>query len=302
LAIGEAGDTPDLLSAEYNPAMRKFSYLARATGQAGLWLVTSSILAAVVAIWEHWRGAAVGGWTATLIAVFLLIITAYTVASREYDAKILARKELEKLTRRLAEVPKIRIVENSFKCDERNLYTKDDRGRVLTQTPIRSLVVQFINEPEFHVETANAREVIALAQFFNLDRDGDRKLILNDYPRWATNDDPEPGKANRHLLPTDIRIGESVELDLAVKYLHEDEAYPVTNHSYVYHALRHPTPLLGRKFLIVVTLSAVNLKEQFEFMFENLGKDKPLVAAAMRQVPLAGPPVLCIPDSETQLA
>ena len=118
---------------------------------------------------------------------------------------------------------------------------------------------------------ANAHDVIAEAVFYSIDGDGKPKLLLRDYPRWATNDDPDPAKANKHLLPTDIRIGEPVELDLAVKFLDEGETYAVTNQSYVIHGLRHPHPLEGTRFLVVVTLSAVDVKECFEFTFENLG-------------------------------
>jgi len=100
------------------------------------------------------------------------------------------------------------------------------------------------------------------------------------------------GKPTNTCFQRDIKIGEPVELDLAVKYLHEQEAYAVTNQSYLLHALRHPKPLYGKKFLVVITLSAVNVKERFEFKFGNLGKDKPLVAIAMRQVQLGGSSVL----------
>jgi hypothetical protein len=41
-------------------------------------------------------------------------------------------------------------------------------------------------------------------------------------------------------------------------------------------------PAPGKKFLVVITLSAVDVKERFESTFENLGKDKPLSALTMR--------------------
>lgn len=195
-------------------------------------------------------------------------------------AFVALHSEKEDLSQRLTEIPRLKIIPSSFKCDDRFLAIGG------TQTPIRSLVVQFRNQPEFHAETANAQDVIAEASFYNID-DGTRKLLFVDYPRWATNDNPKLEELNKHYVSTDIKIGGMAELDLAVKYLHESEAYAVTHQSYA-NSLRHSKPLRGRKFLIVVTLSAVNIKECFEFIFENLGQGQPLAAISTQQVQSVG--------------
>jgi hypothetical protein len=211
-------------------------------------------------------------WLLSVSAIFLIAVVAASVSLQQ---------EIGELKQRLAEIPRLKIVPNSFKGDDRFLAAP---GGI--QTPIRSLVVQFRNQPEFHSETANAKDVIAEASFYNID-DGTRKFLFVDYPRWATNDNPKIEELNKHYVPTDIKIGGMAELDLAVKYLNESEAYAVTHQSYP-NSLRHPKPLQGRKFLIVVTLSAVNIKECFEFIFENLGQGQPLAAISTQQVQSVG--------------
>lgn len=113
-------------------------------------------------------------------------------------------------------------------------------------------------------------------EFFNIDVEQNPQRLFEVYARWATNAQPKPDVPTKDILATDIRIGETVELDVAVKYLHEAEAFAVSNDSWP-HSLRHPQlKLTGKRFLVVVRLTAVNVKETFELRFENLNGERNL--------------------------
>jgi hypothetical protein len=184
---------------------------------------------------------------------------------------------LEKVQKQLREVPRIQQVRGSFKCDPRKWRENHQGGPIIDIQDICSLVVSFKNDPEFHTEGANAKDVIARTTFFNIDIEQSPRFLFSVYGRWATNPEPKHGIPNKDILASDIRIGEEVELDIAVKYLQEAVAFAVNNDGYGFHALRHPKfQLDGKRFLAVVRLTAVSIKETFEFRFENEGKDRPL--------------------------
>jgi hypothetical protein len=201
------------------------------------------------------------------LSVPLFWIGAYISWSRSTD-------ELDKVKKQLREVPRIKQVPGSYKCDPRK-WREGHQGRsIIDIQEICSLVVSFKNDPEFHVESSIAKEVIARAEFSNIDDELNPRYLFEVYPRWATNPEPKAGIPDKDILATDVRISEKVELDIAVKYLQEDAAFAVSNEGYRSHALRHPKfQLNGKRFLVVVRLTAVNIKETFEFRFENEGKD-----------------------------
>jgi len=219
-----------------------------------------------IGVLEHVRKESVTAFVFLVLSVPLFWIGAYISWSMKAD-------DLDNAHKQLREVPHIKQVHGSFKCDARK-WKDEETGTV---SPICSLVVKFKNDPEFYSEMATAKEVMVCTTFFNIDVEQNPCLLFPVYSRGATNPEPKLRSPNKDILATDIRIGEEVELDIAVKYLDEDVAFAVDNEGYGSHALRHPKfRLEGKRFLAVVRLAAVNVKESFNFSFENEGKDKPL--------------------------
>jgi len=226
--------------------------------EVGGWAIASELAAVVffaIGLWEHFQDRAVSSFVFVCLAVSLCLIGAYVSWKKKHD-------EILELRRRTSEVPRIRKKKDGFKHDGRQFGTQQ----------ICSLVVQFENTPQFHCDSAVARHVIAKLKYFNIDVEQNPRFLFEFDGRWATNEQPIPGQANKNILTTDIQIGETVELDLAVRYLEEEDAYAVNNESFQY-SLKNPIHKLpGQRFLVKVRLMAVNVDENFEFRFENLGK------------------------------
>jgi hypothetical protein len=254
--------------------MRRFWEFLSGSGGWGLTSNLAAFVLYVIALWEHARDK-------PITAFILLAATLPVFCAGAYMSWLKKAVQLERIQQQLREVPRIRDVKGSFKSDVRGWGILDQTtGVIRNAEDIRSLVVSFRNDPEFRCDAAIAREVIARMEFFNIDVEQNPDRLFEVYARWATNPQPKPGVPTKEILATDIRIGEMVELDVAVKYLHEAEAFGVSNDSWS-HSLRHPKlKLTGKRFLVVVRLTAVNVKETFEFRFENLGRENGFLVLA----------------------
>jgi hypothetical protein len=266
---------------DYNPRMRRFWEFLSGSGGWGLTSALSAFVLYVIALWEHARDK-------PITAFILLAATLPVFCAGAYMSWLKKAVQLERIQQQLREIPRIRDVKGSFKSDVRGWGILDPTtGEHQKHEDIRSLVVSFRNDPEFRCDAANAKEVIARMEFFNIDVEQSPQRLFTRafesgkvYARWATNPQPKPGVPTKDILATDIRIDETVELDIAVKYLHDAEAFAVSNDSWS-HSLRHPRlELTGKRFLVVVKLTAVNVKETFEFRFENLGKENGFLVLA----------------------
>src|SRR5712664_2506671 len=157
---------------------------------SGGWGLTSKLAAVVlfgIAVWEHARDKSITAFV--LLAVSLLLFCAGA-----YMSWLKKAVQLERIQRQLREVPRIESVKGSFRSDARGWGTLDlTTGSVRKEGDIRSLVVSFRNAPEFRCDAANAREVIARMEFFNIDVEQNPKRLCEVYARWATNPQPEPG-------------------------------------------------------------------------------------------------------------
>jgi hypothetical protein len=254
--------------------MWRFIQFLKDSGGWGLTSTLATLFVYLIGLYEHFQGNTIAASILLALTVPLFWIGAYISWSKKDD-------ELNELKKQLQEFPKIKQVPGSFKCDART-WREDHQGKsIIDVRDICSLVAKFKNDPQFHGEKATAKDVIALTSFFNIDVEQSPRFLFTVNSRWATNPEPKPKDSNKDILGTDIRIGETVELDIAVKYLLEDDAFAVTNEGYGSHALRHPKfQLDGNRFLAVVRLMAVNIKETFEFRFENAGQNgslKPII-------------------------
>jgi len=223
-----------------------------------------AIAGLIFAFYEH-QSSPITGWSFAILSIFLLFIGAFVAWKKEYE-------DAEKFRAGSQTKPKIVVQKNGYRCTNRLLRVGNEVRNIL------SLVVSFTNEAQIPMDSAVARDVIARINFFNCEVEQNPILALSTYARWASN--PQPSQllshqTNREILATDIRIGETVELDIAVRYLDEDECFAVDNNSY-YFSLKNPSlalgSLAGNLFLAKVELNGVGVKETFTFKFRNQGK------------------------------
>jgi hypothetical protein len=133
-----------------------------------------------------------------------------------------------------------------------------------------SLYAEFENvTPAHETEQANARNVFAKLKFYNVDV-GLKELFEID-GRWAGSAQPKPGASMQQLLATDIRAGETVRLDVVVRFLDEKDAYALHNDSWQFGLKKPDLKLEGTNFMVKVTLKGTGVKETHSFRFENLG-------------------------------
>lgn len=226
--------------------------------------MTSEIAAAsffALGLLEHFRDRAVSGFVFVCLAVPLCWIGAYVAWKKKYD-------EVIELRRKEREVPQIK--QKEFLCDKRTAERREQTtGELIDSWFIYSLVVRFRNEPEHRVPSAIARDVIAHLEFFRLDHGALIPIVAFD-GRWAGNQQIahlSPTQTVKDILATDIRIGETVELDITARREDEDDCYAVSNQPSDRHKLG-----VG-EFLVKVCLEGVGVnRTYFQLKFENRGK------------------------------
>lgn len=172
--------------------------------------------------------------------------------------------------RKPKESPSILRKKNGFRCVLRPVDGIPDQ--------LRSLVCDFTNEPTNHeTERANARDVFAKLSFYNIDVEQNPRFLFDLNGRWASNHEPgKNGKITKEILATDIRVGETVQLDIANSFVGRQDAFAVDNESAWFGFLKPEQKLKGERFLVLVKLTAIGVKENYEFRFENRSGLNPL--------------------------
>jgi len=167
--------------------------------------------------------------------------------------------------RKPKESPTVVLKKNSFRCAIRPIQGTDKQ--------ICSLVCDFENVAEHHeTEKAHAKDVFAKLLFYNIDVEQSPKFLFEVEGRWARNHEPGQGKITKEILATDIRVGETAQLDIANRYVDQLEAFAVDNESAWFGFQKPEQKLEGEKFLVRVKLVGVGVKTKCEFRFENRGK------------------------------
>ena len=208
---------------------------------------------------EHAQDKAVSAYVFISMSVALVFLGGFLAWNKKHE-------QVEEFRRREREVPRIKLKE--FKCEQRLAEMRDSTGNVTDRLQMESLIVRFINDPEFPVQTAIAKDVIAHLEFFSIAY-GSSPVCAFD-GRWADSQQVinlAKTQTVKDILTTDIRIGETVELDIANRLTQEQDAYAVSNKPNANHKLG-----VG-EFLVKVCLTGQGLaKTHFQFRFENRGK------------------------------
>jgi hypothetical protein len=132
--------------------------------------------------------------------------------------------------------------------------------------------VRFINRPRVYTAEATAGDVIAEISFY----DSEGKLILNGLGRWGDTRQPESiFEPIRELAKASFEPGLYRELDLAMKYVADEDCYAFGNESYFSYGWRKPEFLLkGRSFSIKVRLVGIPMVDKtwwFTLYNEGMG-------------------------------
>jgi hypothetical protein len=213
-------------------------------------------------------------WMKTVSAVFAascFLAAAFLVWKRE-------REQAESLSARFRGLPLLRLVPGGFYGDIRTLgirrVTSGGESAVDTQ-PLSSIHVRFINDPLVPTPEGAARGVIATIEF--QDMRGGALFQLDG--RWGDTDQPLPGSPTVQLLSVDFQIGQTRELDIAMKLPRDADCHGINNDSYRAPNLKDARwRLVGPEFYAIVRLRGAYVDRRWRLHFRNPGAGSALEA------------------------
>lgn len=144
----------------------------------------------------------------------------------------------------------------------------DDRAfEAQPNSSFSSLNVLFANDAEGLTEGCVARSVIAVIRF--LDASGGL-LCEVDAGRWGDADQPTNPRASRvPLRRVDFPIGETRELNVAIKFLADGRCYAVDNDYVATGGRKQSLQLRGETVTAEIKLLAVGVNVEWSVRFEN---------------------------------
>lgn len=130
-----------------------------------------------------------------------------------------------------------------------------------------SLNVLLANDAIGLSEDCTARSVIATIRFF----DGGGELLCQvDAGRWGDADQPgDPRNSRVPLRRVDFPIGETRELNVAIKFVSDGRCYGIDNDYIATAGRKQSLQITGEPVTAKITLLAVGVNSEFVIRFEN---------------------------------
>lgn len=236
-------------------------WLTKFVRDSGGWGLTSEITALVLftfAIWEHTQDQPVTAFVVLAISVPLFWAGAVVAWKKKLDS-------VERYQETFSTMPRLRVT--SFYSVTVNYQYGDG-----SQPPRRdgsALRLKICNDPPVPVPSANAIKVGARLTFY----DSNDSELFSFEGRWSDADQPSirhPGESKADLLSVDIPIGQSRDIDIAMKYPNEAEAYGINNDSYFAFHYQNPAwKLVGEEFRVEVRLRGTYIDKTWRMRFKN---------------------------------
>jgi hypothetical protein len=240
-------------------------WLTKFVRDSGGWGLTSEIAAFVLfgfAVWEHTQDKPVTAFAMLAISVPLFWAGALVAWKKEFDA-------VEHYRKIFSTMPRLRPAEfyaNSV------IYQYGD-GSMPPRRVGSSVHLKIRNDPQFPVPEANAKGVSAKITFY----DSQNSELFTFDARWSDTDQPSSRaqlQSKFDLLCVDIPIGQTREIDIAMKYPDETDAYGFNNDSYFCSQYQNPQwKLVGEDFTVEVRVRGTYIDKIWRMRFKNTAKE-----------------------------
>jgi hypothetical protein len=103
--------------------------------------------------------------------------------------------------------------------------------------------------------------------------------------RWGDTDQPQPGQMTIALLSVDFKVGQTRELDIAIKFPEDADCHGMNNDSYGHPDMKDPRwRLTGTDFWAIVRLRGPYVDKRWRFDFRNPGVGQSLEARGSREI------------------
>ena len=226
-------------------------------------VVEAAIGDAVVRTVEHLH---LIGWIVSNPAESSIILTCAFVVWVVTDAKIHATKERENQSSHL---PNITVDKNGFRSGHTS-FIEPHADPSMVGVRVEWLRLYFTNR-DTGAKTREARNVFVRMTFYNVD--GETRKLFSMYGRWVDGAYPWQ-KPRDELILNNIRVGQEAGLDVAIKYLDEDDCYAMNNSNWEVEPgnLKYDRHrLIGQNFLVTVEVRAVDFVKTWNVKFQNGG-------------------------------
>jgi hypothetical protein len=194
------------------------------------------------------------------------------------SAAILWYQERRRFDSKFKGLPQLKLEPEGFyseirPCNESRLIPS---GGVLVATNNMScIMIRIVNEP-----TAPTPESIAKVSAKLIFYDSNLRELFTFHGRWGDTTQPSnlaPNQAAFELLTVEMPIGISRELDVAMKFLEEEDAYGINNDSWRHGQLKDPRwRLSGVEFSVKVSVQGAYVNQAWLAKFRNPGRNREL--------------------------
>jgi hypothetical protein len=216
-----------------------------------------------------------GAWLTLGMALYLVMVAQYKAWREQW----LERKALAD---RIKGFPLLQPVGNALYTSlvpfQFNVRSKSGQ-MVVRQQNASVLQLKITNQPKVNSSEADGRRIRATVRFY--DETG-RELVTMDNARWADSTqqrDRDPSVDITSVLAVDFPIGITRPLDIAFKYIEEDECYASNDDNPLYLEFKKPDHLLPvGKVNVVAEIQGPFVRTIVKLSFENAGKGEGLRA------------------------